>query len=111
VGSLARILIACAFALPVLACEYPDEGNMPLHRAVTRVKLLPETEAWAKAMHEKGTSVQYALHLEQTLEEESRCYWAVDVNADGRTWRRYYVTPDGKRLRQAGERRGAAARR
>jgi hypothetical protein len=25
---------------PALACEYPDLGNLPLRRAVTKVKLL-----------------------------------------------------------------------
>jgi len=37
------------FAVPlaVAARDYPDEGTMPLHRAVTKVKQLPEMEAWA----------------------------------------------------------------
>jgi hypothetical protein len=29
---------------------------------------------------------------------EKRCYWPVEVRADGRLWRRYLVTPDGKHL-------------
>jgi len=46
-----RAAIISCLLLPAtsgFACEYPDQGTMPLHRAVTRVKLLPETEAWAK---------------------------------------------------------------
>jgi hypothetical protein len=100
------LLLACA---PAFACDYPDEGNMPLRRAVGQIKSLPEVEAWAKAMHEQGEVVQYALRLDEMLRQDRRCYWAVDVNAKGRTWRRYYVTPDGKRLRSADARRAGAA--
>lgn len=71
---------------------------MPLHRAVTRVKLLPETEAWAKAEHQQGVIVQYALFLEETRRSQRRCYWTVEVRAEGKVWRRFYVTPDGKSL-------------
>jgi hypothetical protein len=87
------------FCSAVLACDYPDEGNLPLRRAVTKVKLLPEVAAWAQAMHEKGAVVQYALRLDAPLREGRRCYWSLDVSAEGRTWRRFYVTPDGKSLK------------
>ena len=82
----------------VMACEYPDLGNLPLRRAVTRVKLLPETEAWANYIHKTGAVVQYALLLEQTLKHAGHCYWTVEAIAEGKLWRRFYVTPDGKRL-------------
>ena len=86
----------CLFAAPAAAgCGYPDEGTMPLHRAVTRVKLLPETEAWAKNQTEV---VQYALFLDETHRSRGRCYWTIEVRAQGRLWRRFYVTPDGKSL-------------
>jgi len=71
---------------------------MPLHRAVTRVKLLPETEAWARVERKDGTVVQYALLLEDTRREKGRCYWAVEARAQGKVWRRFYVTPDGKSM-------------
>jgi hypothetical protein len=102
------LLLVCA---PAFACDYPDEGNMPLRRAVTRVKELPETLAWAKAMHESGAVVQYALLLEKDILEGRRCYWTLEVNAEGKTWRRFYVTPDGKRLLKADARRAGEARR
>lgn len=89
------IFLAC---FPAFACEYPDEGNMPLRRAVSRVKFLPETEAWAKSMHKTGVVVQYALLLDQPKLEKGRCYWPVEVRAEGKVWRRFYVSPDGKRL-------------
>jgi hypothetical protein len=54
------LLAAVLFSSESVACIYPDEGTMPLHRAITRVKLLPETEAWAKAEHKQGVVVQYA---------------------------------------------------
>ena len=89
-------LLCCATG--ALACDYPDLGNLPLRRAVAKVKYLPQTEAWAAAQHEAGQVVQYALQLEQTLRQAGRCYWTVDAIADGGLWRRFYVTPDGTRV-------------
>ena len=74
---------------------------MPLHRAVTKVKLLPDTEAWAAQWLEKGTVVQYALMLDHEWHKDGRCYWTVDARAEGKTWRRFYVTPDGRQLLNA----------
>jgi len=89
----------CLFsARPALACEYPDEGNMPLRRAVTKVRMLPEIEAWSAAAQKAGAAVQYALLLEQTRQSGGRCYWTIEVRADGKTWRTFYVSPDGKKL-------------
>lgn len=93
-----RVAIISCLLVPAasgFACEYPDQGTMPLHRAVTRVKYLPETEAWAKA---QPSVVQYALFLEQTRQARGRCYWTVEVRSEGKLWRRFYVTPDGKSL-------------
>jgi hypothetical protein len=89
------LLLACA---PALACEYPDEGNMPLRRAVAKVKFLPETEAWARERHEAGAVVQYALRLDEPRREAGRCYWVVEVRDGTTLWRRFYVTPDGRSL-------------
>src|SRR5437868_12441877 len=98
IRGLAALLV---FPLAALACDYPDEGTMPLHRAVTRVKLLPETETWASAERKDGVVVQYALFLQQTLRSRGRCYWTVEARAQGKVWRRFYVTPDGKHLFEA----------
>jgi hypothetical protein len=94
------------------ACAYPDLGNLPLRRAVTKVKLLPQTEAWADEAHRTGLVVQYALLLEATIQQAGRCYWTVEALAGGKLWRRFYVTPDGKRVlgedrKPAGVRRAA----
>src|ERR1700704_5519178 len=72
-----RLLLAplLVFPLAALACDYPDEGNLPLRRAVTKVKLLPETEAWAAAVHKTGAMVQYALLLDREWRKDGRCYW------------------------------------
>src|SRR5262245_35938262 len=80
------------------ACDYPDQGNMPLRRAVSKVKFLPDTEAWAAQAHKAGVVVQYALLLEQEIHQAGRCYWTVEASAEGRLWRRFYVTPDGGRV-------------
>jgi len=71
---------------------------MPLHRAVTKVELLPETEAWAAELHKGGTVVQYALMLDDEWRMDGRCYWTVDARAEGKTWRRFFVSPDGRRV-------------
>ncbi len=84
------------FCCPAFGCDYPDEGNMPLRRAVTKVKLLPETEAWAAWMHKTGAVVQYALRLDDPMRKGGKCYWPVEVRAEGKLWRRLYVTPDGR---------------
>jgi hypothetical protein len=84
-----------AVSLPASACDYPDEGTMPLRRAVSRVKYLPATEAWAKGMHDAGAVVQYALSLDREWHHQGRCHWIVEARAQGGTWRRFYVSPDG----------------
>jgi hypothetical protein len=99
------------FPLAVAACDYPDEGTLPLHRAVTRVKLLPQTDAWASAWRRQKIVVQYALLLEETRTFGGRCYWTVEARAAGGTWRRFYVTPDGKRLLSEDARPAEGARR
>ena len=85
---------------PALACRYPDEGNMPLRRAVAKVKYLPETQAWAQAVQREGAVVQYALLLDTPVRFKNACYWPLEVRAEGRLWRRFYVTPDGRALLQ-----------
>jgi hypothetical protein len=92
------------------ACDYPDEGNMPLRRAVSRVKYLPETEAWAAAMHKAGEVVQYALYLDRDHRRGGRCYWTVEARAAGALWRRFYVTPEGLVLSETARRPRAAGR-
>src|SRR5258708_13021877 len=63
--SMVRGCLGALFVFPLvaLACDYPDEGNMPLRRAVTKVKLLPQTEAWAPSIHKASAVLQYALSL------------------------------------------------
>lgn len=90
------LLVALFVPLGAGACDYPDEGTMPLHRAVTRVKLRPEVEAWSAALLRQETIVQYALLLDRPVRRNGRCHWTVEARADGHTWRRYYVTPDGR---------------
>jgi hypothetical protein len=97
--ALAPILAALLVSPPAAAaCDYPDEGTMPLHRAVTKVKLRPEVEAWAAQRVRERLQVQYGLLLDETHWLGGRCYWTVEVRAAGRLWRRYYVTPDGRRV-------------
>jgi hypothetical protein len=88
--------ICFALALPVLACDYPDEGNMPLRRALTRVQMLPETETWQRERRDAGDVVQFRLFLEKEAFFNNKCHWTVEATADGKLWRRFYVSPDGK---------------
>jgi hypothetical protein len=98
---MAPKIIGCligALALPAFACEFPDEGGMPLRRAVTKVQMLSEVDDWARATENNGIKPQYVVLLDQPVREAGRCYWPVEVRADGRVWRRFFVTPDGKNV-------------
>ena len=86
-------------ALPGFACDYPDEGNMPLRRVVTRIEMLPEVHAWARGMVESGMKPQYVIRLDEPVRQAGKCYWPVEVRGDGKLWRRYLISPDGKSIR------------
>jgi hypothetical protein len=94
--------LVAALAGPAAACEMPDEGNMPMRRAVGRVERLTEVEAWAAHMRRDKVNVQYVVRLDEPVYKEGRgavtCYWPVEVRADGKLWRRYLITPDGRKL-------------
>src|SRR5438045_9404213 len=75
------LLVLLFFPLCAAACDYPDEGTMPLHRAVTKVKLRPEAEAWAKDWLRRKVVVQYALLLDESRPIGRRCYWRVRAGA------------------------------
>jgi hypothetical protein len=87
------------YSLSGWSCEFPNEGNMPLRRAVTRIEMLPEVHEWHRAMVEKGSKPQYVVRLDQPVRAAGRCYWPVEVHGDGKLWRRYLVSPDGKSIR------------
>ncbi|HWM42511.1 MAG TPA: hypothetical protein VNP36_08750 [Burkholderiales bacterium] len=87
------------FAGAGFPCDYPDQGNMPLRRAVTRIEMLPEVHAWHRSMVEKGARPQYAVRLDEPVREAGKCYWPVEVRAEGKLWRRYLISPDGKSIR------------
>jgi hypothetical protein len=98
------VIMGCllAAALPGFACDYPDEGGMPLRRAVTKVQLLPEVDAWARAMQKNGVTPQYLVRVDEPVygsgREAGSCWWPVEVRAEGKLWRSYLITPDGKRI-------------
>ncbi|MBI2752508.1 MAG: hypothetical protein HYX46_03190 [Betaproteobacteria bacterium] len=93
-GSLAAMLLAAT----AVACEIPtDEGSMPLRRAVTRVKYLPETEAWQKTLP-AGAIAQFVLLVDSPQKIGGRCYWPVEVRASGALWKRFLVAADGHRV-------------
>jgi hypothetical protein len=98
VGPLGRVLTLLLACSPALACEYPDEGGMPLRRAVTKVQILSDVEAWAEAMRRNRIHVQYLVRLDEPVRQGGRCYWPVDVVAEGKLWRSFLVTPDGKSI-------------
>ena len=85
---------------------------MPLHRAVTKVKLLPETEAWSAELLRRKVIVQYALLLDRDVKVKGQCYWTVEARAEGKTWRRFLVRPDGRAVlsETGGPPQGAARR-
>ncbi len=81
------------------ACEYPDQGTMPLHRAVKKAELVPEVDAWSIRTRESGEVVQFVVRLDQPVRAAGRCYWTVEIAANGKLWERFYVTPDGSSVR------------
>jgi hypothetical protein len=90
-----------AAAAPAFACEVPDEGgNTPWRRAVAKVKYLPETEAWSMAAQRDKKSVQYVVSLDEPKRVGGRCYWPVEIRAEGKLWKRFLVTPQGDALRE-----------
>lgn len=88
--------MGCLLAIPLsgFTCEYPDEGGMPLRRAVSKVRMLPEVEA----LQRSATAIQYLVKVDEPVRRKDGCYWPVEVRADGRLWRRYLVSPDGKKI-------------
>jgi len=95
-GTLALL---AAFALPAAAnsasCDVPDEDGVHWRRAVSRVKYLPETEAWAELMSRDRSIVQFVLSLDEPRYVDGRCYWPIEVRADGKVWKRFLVAPIG----------------
>ena len=103
-GPLQSVVLgaACAlWALPAAACDVPDEGgNTPWRRAVSKVRYLPEIEAWAESMAREGATVQYVVSLDAPRHVAGRCWWPVEVRAGGKLWKRFLVTPDGSAMRE-----------
>jgi hypothetical protein len=91
VGPVA-VLLSAALAAP---CAYPEEGTLPLRRAVSRVRLHPDIEGWSREMRDKGEVVQYAVLLDEPLWAQGRCYWTVEVRLGEQPVRKFFVTPEG----------------
>jgi hypothetical protein len=92
--ALALLLMASS----ALACEMPDAGgSLSMRRLVTRVQLLPETEAWRKSLPE-GMAAQFVLLVHSPERIRGRCYWPVEARAGGELWRRFLVAGDGGRV-------------
>jgi hypothetical protein len=92
-------LVLALIGVPALACEYPDEGTTPLHRAVKKIELVPEIDEWVRKSRDSGSVVQFTVLLDRPVEVKSRCYWTVEVASGGKLWQRFLVSPDGKNLR------------
>jgi hypothetical protein len=107
-GDVIKILLL-AVPCSAFACDYPDEGNLPLRRAVTRVEMLPDVDAWARAVRKDGVVTQVAVLVGESVRRGGRCYWPVEVRAGDKLWRRYLVTPDGDRVIGEGVPRKAAS--
>ena len=82
-----------------LACEYSEQGTMPLHRAAKKAELVPEVDEWSIKTRAGGALVQYVVLLDRPIRVAGRCYWTVEVSANGKLWQRFYVTPDGTGVR------------
>jgi hypothetical protein len=101
-GPFQRSLTAALLltALPALSCALPDEGNAPLRRMVSKVKYLPETEAWQATLPD-GVIASFLLSADAPIRISGRCYWPVEARAAGIRWTLFYVSADGKRMQVA----------
>ena len=99
--TLGIALLAASFAAQGADCRVPDDGGTPLRRAVTKVKVLAETEAWERAAM-KTAAVRYVLSIDTPLQHGRRCYWPVEARAGEQVWNTFYVTPLGDRVLVAG---------
>jgi hypothetical protein len=86
-------------ATPAFCCEYPDQGTMPLHRAVKRVELIPAVVEWTNMERDAGRVVSFIVQLDQPVRIGRKCLWTVDVSSAGKLWERFYVSPDGRSVR------------
>jgi hypothetical protein len=91
-------VLALTLASPASACEFTEDDWPALRRMVVRVKIRPETEAWAEHRTREGAQVQYLLSLDQPVRRDGRCWWPVEVRADGKLWKRFLVRPDDSQL-------------
>lgn len=107
-GDVIKLLLL-AIPCSAFACAYPDEGNLPLRRAVARVEMHPAVDDWIREMRRQGVVTQVAVLVAESVHRRGRCYWPVEVRAEGALWRRYLVTPDGKRIIDEGAPRKAAS--
>ena len=100
--------LLAALALPAGAqsarCDLPDEDGMHWRRAVSRVKYLPETEAWTELQSPDRGIVQFVLSLDEPRYLDGRCYWPVEVRAGGKLWKRFLVAPIGGQVIQEDKR-------
>ena len=94
---VAGFSLILAFAASTHACEVPNDGSSPLRRAITRVKYLPQTEAWQKSLPAEAVA-QFVLLVDSPQKIRGRCYWPVEVRASGVLWKRFLVTADGGRV-------------
>jgi hypothetical protein len=95
---IAAISLAGMLAMPAAACELPgDASASPLRRALTRVKILPETEAWQRSLP-AGSVAQFVLLVDSPRRIRGRCYWPVEVRSGGALWKRFFVSPNVRRV-------------
>lgn len=96
--------LALAPAARAAGCDVPDEDGSYWRRAVSRVKYLPEIEAWTERMTRERVIVHFVLSLDEPRTIDGRCYWPLEVRAAGKPWRRFLVPPAGGQVLREGER-------
>jgi hypothetical protein len=96
----ACLAAAAAFALaaPAFACDFTEDDWNALRRMVVRVKIKPHVEAWAERKASERVQVRYLLSLDEPVRRDGRCWWPVEVSADGEPWRRFLVRPDSSEV-------------
>lgn len=98
-------------ASPAGACDVPADEDLALRRALAQVQMLPQTREWDTQRRDAGELVQYELSLVDTYREGGKCHWTVLLRSNGKPWKRFYVSPDGRSIRDASGKPVRPARR
>lgn len=98
--ALALTLLVAARASAAAECELPEpEGARALRSLLGPVRRHPEVEAWQQRLGE-GVIPRFVLYLDAAQRRDGRCWYPVEVRAEGVPSLRFAVSADGRLRRE-----------